>query len=877
MNILRATRYQTKTLAAVGLIALLGLMLLPGARAADFTAGTAAELAAAITAANAAGAGDHTITLTANIILTAPLPDLDNTLAGEIRLDGAGHTLDANGTGTALAILRGTTAAVENLTITGGAGNRGQDSHSGGGILNMGELSVSDATITGNTAAHGAGILNLGGETGNAALTLTRVTLSDNEASDTGGALANHGDTGTAAATLVDSTLDGNKATQYGGAISNNGHAGAANLTITNSTLSGNTANLGGAIFNNGNGGTATATLTRVTLSGNTGQDSGGAVFNNGNGGTATATLTNSTVSGNAGGNSGGGFTNSANGGTALVTLHFVTVAANNAKTGGGFYNSTGAAFNASATILAAGATGKACAFNSGTSLTSGGYNLDSDGSCGLAGTGDVSDGEAGLSPLAANAPGSNATHALGANSDAQRRIPNGAAGCGTAIATDQRGAARPNPAPLCDIGAYESDLTDGGATATPTATGTPPTPTATVTGTPPSPTPTATTTATATSTATATPTATATTPADCAPPYQPANEAELNRAIACINAAGTGTHSITLAADIELTAPTAALNNAAATEILLDGDGHTLDGDRRGTLLSVAADTTVRVRNVTLIGGQGSSGPTGDWAGGIYNQGHLTLENSSLTGNIAAQGGGIVNDGHGDGLEAELTIVGSTLTGNVATDTGGGLLNTAAAGGSATARLTNATLTGNYAANGGGGLYSIADGGNAASILSYTTLALNTATSGGGGIHVSSSGGGSTVALSASIVTNSAGAGPDCATTGGTILSTGYNLAGDGTCPLSQATDQPQADAKLLPRMLNAPGTTATHALGSGSAALDRIPSGAAGCGTTFATDQRGAARPYPAGGKCDIGAHENQSVTASLFRVYLPVMLGQ
>ena len=873
MNKPKTTSHQAKVLAAVGLIALMGLMLLPGARAADFSAGTAAELAAAITAANAAGAGDHTITLTADITLTAPLPDLDNA-AGEIRLDGAGHTLDAGGVGTALAVGRGTTAAVENLTITGGVGSRGQGGQSGGGIFNMGKLTVTDATITGNTAAHGAGILNLGGETGDAGLTLTRVTLSDNEASVTGGALVNDGDTGAAAATVIDSTLSGNSAGQYGGAISNNGHAGAANLTLTNSTLSGNTANLGGAVFNNGNGGTATAALTRVTLSGNTSQDSGGAFFNNGNGGTATTTLVNSTVSGNAGGNSGGGFTNSANGGTALVTLHFVTVAANNAKTGSGFYNSSGATFNATASILAAGATGKACAFNGGTTLTSGGYNLDSDGSCGLAGTGDISDGEPALSALAANAPGDTATHALGADSDAQRRIPNGAAGCG-AITTDQRGAPRPNPAPLCDIGAYESDLAEGGATPTPTATGTPPTPTATVTGTPPSPTPTATTSATAT--VTATPTATATTPADCAPPYDPANEAELNEAITCVNAAGAGSHVITLAADIELSAPSAALNNTAATEILLDGDGHTLDGDRRGTVLSVAGDTTVRVRNVTLTGGQGSSGPTGDWAGGIYNQGHLTLENSTLTGNIAARGGGIVNDGHGEGMEAEVTIVGSTLAGNVATGVGGGLLNTAAAGGSAAARLTNATLTGNYAAGGGGGLYSTADGGSATTTLIYTTLALNTATSGGGGIHATTTGGGSTVALSASIVTNGSGAGPDCAAPGGTILSTGYNLAGDGTCSLTQATDQPQADAKLLPKGLNPPGTTATHALGAGSAALNRIPAGAAGCGTTFTTDQRGAARPYPAGGQCDIGAHENQSTVAPSFEVYLSVMFDQ
>ncbi|MDQ6745202.1 MAG: DUF11 domain-containing protein [Actinomycetota bacterium] len=43
--------------------------------------------------------------------------------------------------------------------------------------------------------------------------------------------------------------------------------------------------------------------------------------------------------------------------------------------------------------------------------------------------------------------------------------------------------------------------------------------------------------------------------------------------------------------------------------------------------------------------------------------------------------------------------------------------------------------------------------------------------------------------------------------------------------------------------------------ALGAGSAAIDQIPVGTANCP---GTDQRGQARPYPAGGLCDIGAFE-------------------
>lgn len=50
--------------------------------------------------------------------------------------------------------------------------------------------------------------------------------------------------------------------------------------------------------------------------------------------------------------------------------------------------------------------------------------------------------------------------------------------------------------------------------------------------------------------------------------------------------------------------------------------------------------------------------------------------------------------------------------------------------------------------------------------------------------------------------------------------------------------------------------GPTLTHALLPGSPAIDRIPSGANGCGTDVTSDQRGIARPQGLG--CDIGAYE-------------------
>lgn len=834
----------------------------PFARAADFTAANQAELVAAIAAANAAGAGDHTIALTADITLTAPLPALNNPAATGITLDGAGHTLDADGAGTALTVAPATTAAIQNLTITGGAGSSGPNGQSGGGIFNQGTLTITDSTISGNAASQGAGIFNYAGELGAANLTLVRVTLSDNDATAFGGGLANTGDAGATIVHITGSTIRDNSAGTYGGGIASNGHSGSATVMLENTTVSGNSGGSGGGIFNNGNNGQATLNLTGVTLSGNTATSGGGGLFNNGNDGTATAELLNATLSGNTA-RIGGGALNSGNGGTAELTLTFTTIAANTGNNGAsGVHTTSGATTTANASILAAGSKGKACVSGGGGTLTSGGYNLDTDDSCGLGSTGDLPAGDPALDGLAVNAPGDTATHAIGPAGDAQRRVPTGTLGCGTDVTTDQRGAPRPFPGALCDVGAYESDATEGGtpaatatatASATPTVTGTPPSPTPTVTGTPPSPTPT-----------------TPATPVGCAPPYTAAAEAQLQHAIDCVNAAGAGTHTITLVGDIILSAASPPLNNPAATEIILDGDGHQIDGARKGTVLTVAAGTIARVRDVTITGGQGSRGPGGDWGGGIYNAGDLTVENVTLTGNLAARGGAIAN--HGDGAAAELTVTRSTLSGNGATVAGGGIANTAGTGGSALLNLVNATVSGNFGAT-GGGLFNESAGGGAGANLVYATLALNTAATGGGGLHVTAAGGNSSVTMAGTIITNGAGGSPDCQRPSGSIISTGYNLDGDGTCNLTQGNDLPSTDARLLPLALNAPGATATHALSIDSPALDRVHSGAAGCGTAITTDQRGAPRPMPAGELCDIGAFERQTQQEATFVIYLPI----
>jgi uncharacterized repeat protein (TIGR01451 family) len=91
-----------------------------------------------------------------------------------------------------------------------------------------------------------------------------------------------------------------------------------------------------------------------------------------------------------------------------------------------------------------------------------------------------------------------------------------------------------------------------------------------------------------------------------------------------------------------------------------------------------------------------------------------------------------------------------------------------------------------------------------------------------------------------------------------GTVSSQGYNLVGSDTgFSISGTGDQTTADARLTALADNG-GPTWTHALLTGSPALDAIPNGVNGCGTTYTQDQRGQPRPSTTGGACDVGAYE-------------------
>ena len=58
--------------------------------------------------------------------------------------------------------------------------------------------------------------------------------------------------------------------------------------------------------------------------------------------------------------------------------------------------------------------------------------------------------------------------------------------------------------------------------------------------------------------------------------------------------------------------------------------------------------------------------------------------------------------------------------------------------------------------------------------------------------------------------------------------------------------------------------------ALRAGSPAVNRIPAGANGCGTTITTDQRGVTRPVGSG--CDVGAFEDALAAVQLVYILGP-----
>jgi hypothetical protein len=246
--------------------AMLGFVIPSSIRAATITVTSAADSGTGSLRDTIAAAspGDNIIfSVTGTITLTGGALKIDKSLT----ISGPGArdlAVSGNNADRVFVVNSGATVTISGLTIENGKALNGGG---GGGVSNLGILTVTNSAVTGNSALNfGGGIENLG------TLTLTSSTVSSNLADCCyGGGIYNGG-----TLTLTNSTVSGNSVKLFfGGGIENFG-----SLTLTNSTVAGNTAGCchGGGI---GNSGTLTMknTILASSLSSGNYYAGNGAVF----------------------------------------------------------------------------------------------------------------------------------------------------------------------------------------------------------------------------------------------------------------------------------------------------------------------------------------------------------------------------------------------------------------------------------------------------------------------------------------------------------------------------------------------------------------------------------------------------------------------
>jgi len=121
-------------------------------------------------------------------------------------------------------------------------------------------------------------------------------------------------------------------------------------------------------------------------------------------------------------------------------------------------------------------------------------------------------------------------------------------------------------------------------------------------------------------------------------------------------------------------------------------------------------------------------------------------------------------------------------------------------------------------------------------------------------GLDLANTGYSGQVTLESTIVAEQTGS-QNCT---GPISDGGYNIEDEASCGLGTANNSLSSTNPLLDPagLKDNGGPTQTIPLMPGSPAVDAIPPGVSGCGTTLTNDQRGVSRPQGSG--CDIGAFE-------------------
>ena len=315
-----------------------------------------------------------------------------------------------------------------------------------------------------------------------------------------------------------------------------------------------------------------------------------------------------------------------------------------------------------------------------------------------------------------------------------------------------------------------------------------------------------------------------------------------------------------------------------------------TVSGGGLSRIINNSDDAVTTINGIRFMAGNGTGTPDTGRGGAIYNSGgNLTLNRVIVTGNTAANGGGLNNAADvGGGIV--MNINDSVISNNTATSSGGGIQNfstsvlninnceisgnnsnggTVGGGGiqgNGTVRITNSTISNNNAntADGGGLIYN--GGGTNSLTLRNNTFASNSAFDDGGGLF--RSGTTSTVNIANNIIalnTNTDGLSPDI---GGTYTSLGNNLIGNvgsATFPAGPGDQIGTAGTPIDPMigpLANNGGSSQTRALLTGSTAINAGSNAQAldYNGQPLVTDQRGAGFPRIVSTTVDIGAFEVQ-----------------
>jgi len=290
------------------------------------------------------------------------------------------------------------------------------------------------------------------------------------------------------------------------------------------------------------------------------------------------------------------------------------------------------------------------------------------------------------------------------------------------------------------------------------------------------------------------------------------------------LSIAGTGENQAQTG-DLDLN-DSVSIMGAGARQTVVDANGI----DRVFDVGNVAA----ALLDLTIRGGN-----TGGDGGGVENGGTLTLDGCAVEDNASGgPGGGVRNNN-------DIFILDSTLSGNTTGDHGGGMDD------HGTSFLQNVTVSGNTVNGGGagGGLYNL--GGTSMTAMSLTVTDNNSGA--GTALH----NGGSTT-ISNSLLVGSCD-GQVSTTNGGNLESPGNG------CGLDAGSDQVNVSSPQIGGLADNGGGTDTHALLTGSPAIDT-----AEAGPCPGTDQRGVSRPFDGDGsgsaECDIGAFEF-SLSALIF----------